>query len=217
VANTTTPQTDPAYDRLIVQMEQIAEAVNRFQSAELQRAAFDAIVGTIGIKTAQVPTAPPSLTVVSDTDENSAPERGTRSTESADPRPPAAAKPARSRKTSGKRSFTIDKEINFRPAGKKSLRDFAGEKNPSTIEQKNVVIVYYIQEVLGLSSANIGQVLAGYQACQWKPAGSPDVSLRKTASRHGWLDTGNSNAITLTHNGRTFVEFDMPPQKAAPA
>jgi hypothetical protein len=52
-----------------------------------------------------------------------------------------------------------------RPAGtgadKQSLRDFAEEKKPTNNDHRNALIVYYMAEILGMSTANIGQVLVG--------------------------------------------------------
>ena len=50
-----------AYNRLRADMPEIAEAVNKFKSPEVQRAAFDAFMSALGIGGHEaVPTAPQS-------------------------------------------------------------------------------------------------------------------------------------------------------------
>lgn len=208
------------FDRLLAAAPAIAEAVKQFDDPELRRAMFDALISARGLgRHEAAPTAPAELTVVP-----SGPDAGPDDGGSPSPAPEsegkagsAAPRQQRPRKAGSKKSWPIDKQINFRPADKQSLREFADEKQSSNNEQKNAVIVYYMTEVLGMSTANIGQVLAGYSACQWKPPGSPDIALRRTASKYGWIDTSDTKAMTITHAGRAFVEFDLPAQKATSA
>lgn len=214
------PPAGATFDRLRSEMPAIAEAVNKFESPEIQRAAFDAFMRSLGLGTREaVPTAPAELTVV-----RTVPDAGAEDSDGAGPEPvsegkarPTAARQQRPRKPGGKKSWPLDKQINFRPAGKPSLRDFADEKQPNNNDQKSAVIVYYMTEVLGMSAVNIGQVLTGYNECQWKPSSSPDATLRTTASKYRWIDTSDAKAIKLTHAGRAFVEYDLPTKKATSA
>jgi hypothetical protein len=208
------------YDRLLSEMPAIAEAVNKFNSPEIQHAAFDALMRVRGCGTdSSAPTGAAALTMVPPVSD-AGPDEGDSSgyvPEGDGKSQSGAARQQRARKVGGKKSWPIDKQINFRPTDKVSLRDFAKEKQPSSIDQKNAVVMYYMTETLGMSDANVSQVLAGYAACQWKPSSRPDSSLRTTASRHGWINTADTKAITITHAGRSFVEFDLPAQKAASA
>ena len=115
------------------------------------------------------------------------------------------------------RSWQAAKDINFWPTDKQSLPDFAAEKQTTIIHEKNLVVVYYLEEVLGISPIDVSQVLAGYQACGWKAPADPDNSLSVTASKKGWLNTSDRKALSVTHKGRQAVLFDMPSKKATSA
>jgi hypothetical protein len=205
-------QVEP-YERLLGELPRMAEAANKFMSEENQRAALDALLRAYGMPVPPRASEEPNLFAVPPLPEEasaaSAPEGSGQES--------AAARQTRARKAGSKKSWSIDKEINFRPADKQSLREFADQKKPGSIEQKNVVIAYYMTEILGMNAVNVGQVLAGFAACQWKPSNAPDVSLRVTASKYAWLDTSDSKAIKLTHAGRSFVEFDLPKKTTKPA
>ncbi len=121
----------------------------------------------------------------------------------------------RSRKPSAKRSWTRVKDINFRPAGKMPLRDFAAEKDPRNNHERNVVAVYYLETVVEISGIEVGHVLAAYSECGWKAPAIPDNSLMVTASTKGWLDTANMKMIRTTLSGQNFIEYDMPARKAS--
>ena len=79
------------------------------------------------------------------------------------------------------------------------------------------MVVYYLEEILGIVPIDVSQVLAGYLFCGWKSPSDPANHLSVTAFRKGWLDTTDRKAVRLTHNRRQAVEFEMPVKKAAPA
>jgi hypothetical protein len=202
---------ESSLERKLRLMSKIAEAVKEFDDPEIKRAAFHLLASDLGVEAPPEPTAPADLRVVQPQIEEMANQDSASVVPDVEGKAQSgAARQPRARKAGSKKSWSIDKEVNFWPADKQSLREFADQKKPRSIEQKNVVIVYYLTEILGMSAVNVGQVLAGFVACQWKPSNAPDVSLRVTASKYAWLDTSDSKAIKLTHAGRRFVEFDLP-------
>lgn len=204
------------FDRLLGVMPKIADAVTQFDDAEIKRAAFEVLMTEYGVGRRPRPTAPADLRVVEPpADDGGQEANGSVGPESGDKTQATTARQQRPRKAGSKKSWPLDKQVNFRPTGKPSLREFADEKKPSTNDQKNAVVVYYMTEVLGMSGVSIGQVLTGYNECQWKPSSSPDATLRTTASKYRWIDTKDTKAITTTHAGRAFVEYDLPSKKAA--
>lgn len=120
----------------------------------------------------------------------------------------------RIRKSAAKKSWSRTKDINFRPEGRPSLRDFAAQKSPASNNERNVIAVYYLAEVLGIAAIEVGDVLAAYGERGWRPAKAPDNSLMVTACRTGWLETSDMKAIRITHQGRTAVQYDLPRSSA---
>jgi hypothetical protein len=123
------------------------------------------------------------------------------------------ARRTRVRNPAAKKSYARVKDINFRPDGKVSLRDFATEKVPTNNHEKNLVFVYYLEEHLAVSGIGVGHVLAAYDEMGWKSPAIPDNSLMVTASQKNWLDTSDMKSIRTTHGGRNAVQYDMPIKK----
>jgi hypothetical protein len=202
------------FDRLLEEMAKIAEAINAFKSEEVQRNAFDALIRALDVgdneddlaqstgaeKDGQAATSDPGLA----TDATEDRRNGGRPTAS------ARAQGARTRRAATKKSYTAVKDINFRPQGQVALRDFAEQKAPGSLREKNLLIVYYFEQILNLDGITVGHVLAGYRECGWRSAADPDNSLRVTSSRTGWIDTSDMKSIRTTHPGRNTVEHDMP-------
>ncbi len=217
------PDDQDTFDRLLDAMPRIAEAVNTFSSEKNQRAALDALMRAVGITDVAVPvpsTTPPSSISVPnaesvDLGENVA-EASYRGSDSA----PASPEPAKtvSNGTGEKRRLPTRKwepvrDINFRPADKLSFKDLVAEKNPTTMYQKNIVAVWWLEQVAEIEEIGVGHVVAAYKECDWREPSYPDNALQVTASRENWLDTKNMKAITTTPSGRNVVQFDMPLKK----
>ncbi|MER6813436.1 hypothetical protein ABT299_29555 [Spirillospora sp. NPDC000708] len=208
------------FQELLAVMPDIAEAVNAFNSEAAQVTALKALIQTARngsdrpSLTTTTPVAPPNLS----------PERPSaqREIEASSTVPvlppapsgdedsrvgPAARKP---RKSSAKKNITVVRGLNFAPDGKQSLTDIVAQKQPRTVFEKNLVACYYLQHIMDLEGITVGHVLAVYQACSWVSPSSPDVSLRKTASTCGWIDTRNSKDIKVLWAGENHLESKMP-------
>jgi hypothetical protein len=188
------------FDELLAAMPTVAEAVNKFESAQVQELAFQALIRALEIgetaansTSARVQHVPGSQAKELDNAGNGA--------------PPAN---RRKRRRGSVAAVSADRSIDFRPSGKPSLREFVADKRPTSNPQRNVVAVYYLEQVLSLPSVSAGQVLAVYKECGWREPGSILNSLRVTASTKNWLDTSDSAAIRTTPSGRGVVEHDMP-------
>lgn len=197
------------FDRLLDALPKIAEAVNQFQSAQVQEQAFEALVLALGLAE---PSAPALLSPSPDDSMTGAVNGDTGEAETKNG---ITATPARRRRRRPPASVSATREIDFRPAGSQAFRDFAAEKDPQTQDEKNVVAVFYLEQILKLSSLSAGDVLAAYRDCKWKEPANMANSLAATASRKHWLDTSNSAAIRTTPHGRNQVEHDMPAKKPA--
>lgn len=195
-------------EKLLEAMPKIAEAVNSFSSEDVQKSAFSTLVatfsGTANGTREQGVNGSSQVTDVDDADEE---DNASGDGESANQR--EAQRVKKVRKAPQKRNYAIPKDINFRPDGKTSLRDFAAEKSPKTLAEKNLLLTFYFEEFLEVSDISTGHILAGYNECGWKPSNDPANSLATTASKNRWLDTSNMKAITTTHSGRNYINFDM--------
>lgn len=215
MSDRTTDQPD-TFDRLLDALPRIGEA---FSSPKTQRAALDALVRSLGLpepvahvapvppaasEEAELSVVPPLLDAAPGSDVPDAEPTG------ASVQDVPSGRKARSRKPAAKKSFSRVKDINFRPEGKVSLRDFSAEKSPSNFHEKNLVVVSYLEEFLEIEAIEVGHILAAYDECGWKSASDPENSIAVTASRKNWLDTSDRKAVKTTHSGRNAVQYDMP-------
>lgn len=202
-----------AFEQLLSVMPRIAEVVNQFTSEENQRVALGVLLRARGLSDeppAREAAAEPGLSVVPPLADGDTTEHDKGETV-----PDASVKASatgrrRPRKAAAKKSWSRAKDINFRPEGKQSWRDFVAEKVPVTNFERNLAAVYYLQEILGLDAIDVSHVLAAFAECEWRSPTDPENSLTVTASRKGWLDTSDLKAITVTYRGRNTVQFDLP-------
>lgn len=226
MADATNPDDRDTFDRLLEEMPRIAEAVNTFSSEKNQRAALDALVRAIGITDAGAaePPARPPISIHMPADETSDNDVAEVSADVVTETSPAAGETpkfngasASKRRRSPARKWEPVRDINFRPADKQSFKDLVAEKQPATIDQKNIVAVWWLEQIAEIKEIGVGHVLAAYKDCDWREPSYPDNALQVTASREHWLDTKNMKAITTTPSGRNVVQFDMPLKKGKKA
>ncbi|MEV7501312.1 hypothetical protein [Streptomyces sp. NPDC093018] len=207
------------FDKLLDSMPRIAESINAFASEEVQRQAFEALVGALNISPTGIggvnhesPAGNGNGSIVGNIPgevlaENIQGDEGGESV----PEPTATEK--RRRKAKPKRDWTAVKDIGFHPEGKVSFKEFIEEKQPASIDQKGLLAVYYFEQVLELDEIGVGHVMAAYKEAVWRNPSNPENALQVTSSKNRWLDTSNMRIIKTTQRGRDFVEHDMPVKK----
>lgn len=110
-----------------------------------------------------------------------------------------------------KPKLSIVKDLNLSPKGKKSFKQFAQEKQPTTNQEKCTLAIYYLGHELGLSDISINHIYTCYKNINWRVADLYNV-LTLTAHRKGWVDTSNMDAIAITTHGENLVDHDLPRQ-----
>jgi hypothetical protein len=191
-------------DTLLSRMPEIAKAVSAFPEA-VQQSAFDALIASA--------TGTPSAAAGAVAD-------------------PAARRPRKASATSAKRKRTtgaegepktrravssqpkVVKELDLRPKGKKSLSDFAAEKNPTSNHDRTIVALYYLANVAEISPVNRDQVFTCYREMGWKIPPDFANSLQQTATKKRYLDTSDAEDLRVLNPGLNRVEHDLPLKKA---
>ena len=198
------------FDRLLAAMPSIAKAVNEFQSEDVQRNAFAALVQAMGVTSLDVKHHRDQR--VRDNGHDGHPESPAPDTN----RSEAASETKngkRPRKPAVKRGLSVAKDVDLRPSGKQAFRDFAAEKDPTGLYERNTAAVFYLEQTLGLSNIGAPHVLAAYRECSWKEPGSLAQSIRDTAAKKGWLDSSDGNNLSTTPRGRNLIIHDLPKPK----
>ena len=190
---------------LLEAMPRIAEAVNRFDSPEVQSAAFDALMrATLGDEPRQARV--PKGTHQTESGARPAPSESPQASPSASKRA-STKKPGRKGRVA---SIPLDKSLNFKPSGKISLYDFIEKKNPKTLQEKTVVFVYWLKEVAECDKVGVGQIYTCYREMGWEAPSNPANQLSKIAKERKWLDSSDTSNVELNHAGTQFVEHQLP-------
>jgi hypothetical protein len=115
-------------------------------------------------------------------------------------------------KRRSRQSPGVVKTLSMRPQGKKSFKDFVGEKSPKTHSEKQIVIVDWLREEAGLTTGiGVDHVNTCYREARWSRPADLENNLQSTAAQKGWLDTSNMEDIKLTPRGEDQVEHELPP------
>ncbi|WP_078354252.1 hypothetical protein [Mycobacteroides chelonae] len=203
--------TDAAdFDAAIEKMAKIAKAVKEFESPEIQARVYATLSAnafgtppqkqepeTVPINPAHFGPAPVDL---------DDPEPGSP--------PPAARQPARKTvaRKGKKATYDVPKGVNYAPAGKEPLKTFAAAKQPTSNQEKHLVVVHWLQTIAE-RPVTTGEVIAAFNFLGWRNPADPVNSLQVTATKKQWLDTKDMNNIQVVWSGENYLQHDLPKPK----
>lgn len=190
-------------DELLGKMPAIAKAVADFPEA-VQQSAFDALMAAATGRTSPsaAPTPAQSRSKTRSRRANTAGKKKASTTEKVG---------AKSRRVAASQPKVV-KELDLRPKGKTSFRDFVAAKNPMNNHDKHAVVIYYLSNEAGLPNVTSDHVFTAWREMNWRLPPDFNQSLRLTASKKRYLDTSNSEDLRLLSTGVNRVEHDLPIQ-----
>ncbi|MBS0535429.1 MAG: hypothetical protein JSR72_15330 [Proteobacteria bacterium] len=195
-----------SFDLLLKRMSEIAGAVNAFSSEAVQEQAFAALVQAFNSELGSVDA---SLTRKRESQTPPTVQHG--GSAGQEDTPEARTKRGKRREGNPAAKIEIIKDLDLRPKGKISFVEFIGQKRPKTNEDKYVVAVYYLEQILGVTAVTESHVATVFRLTQdWREPENLPAGLRMAASRKATIDTSDRNAIKTTPHGRNFVEHDLP-------
>jgi hypothetical protein len=197
-------------DALLERMPSIAEAINAFTSEAVQAEAFAALIAAFEgrrhgapKKPAQEPAEEPGGGSA-DLDEAGA-GNGENTSKG------ASAQRRRKAGGNGRVDWAMVHTLNLMPDGKQSFDEFIEEKQPKSNEDKYAVAVYYLQEIMGLSPVTKNEIGTLFRLTKsWKEPAKVLTGLRTTSSRKSTVLATNPEDISITPQGRNFVEHELP-------
>jgi len=100
-------------------------------------------------------------------------------------------------------------DMNFRPSGEASLREFINDKAPKTDMEAIVAFVYFMQYKMKLERVGSKEIYTAF-----KDVGRPfpvDLrqAIRQTKSSKAWIKFTDPNDIKTTSQGDNYVDHDM--------
>lgn len=207
------PDGEDPFDSLLARMPAMAKAVAAFPEAA-QPAAFDALMAAA----TGTPVAARADAGDQDSGQNTGQDTGQSPRQGAPSKKRRARAPQGSESNNGKarRSTAAplreDRDLDLKPEGEVAWEDFAAAKNPTNNHDKHAVAVYYLEHVASLSPVTVRHAYTAWRRVGWKlPANFPN-SLRLTAAKKNYIDTGDSNDLRLRSVGMNRVEHELPGQ-----
>jgi hypothetical protein len=190
------------FDELIKRISDIAKAVNAFSSESVQQQAFAALLNALDGGNSPHPTEQASRS-----SKESAKQKAAKVDATPNTAPKNGTVKKNSKKTGGPRIVT---DLNLRPNGKSSLRDFVTEKGPNDNQKRFAVIIYYLQKKISTKNIDENHIYTAFKDIGVKVPLNIEGALSVAAKRKGWIDTSNLNDVKMTVGGENFVEHDLP-------
>jgi hypothetical protein len=116
-------------------------------------------------------------------------------------------KPGRTRKAP---TYSFVKDLNLRPDGQASLRQFYADKKPTDQQEKMTVILYYLYRTLEMQNVTTNHIYTGLKEVEERVPKDIAQALRNISNREGWVDSSDSDSLKTTVSGDNFVEHDLP-------
>lgn len=125
--------------------------------------------------------------------------------------PPNVATNSKSKKSSYKPPImSIVKDLNLRPEGELSFRDFYDQKKPTTQAQAVTVAVYYLKRILEMDKVTPEHVFTCFKDVGQRIPKDLPQTIRDAAKRKGWVDTSERGNVKITTHGENMIDHDLP-------
>lgn len=96
--------------------------------------------------------------------------------------------------------------INFNPEGLESLESFYKNHVNSNDHERNLLFVYYLQEILKIEKISLSHIYTCYDVLELRISESFPQAVRNTKSKKGWIETEDTSNITLTVKGKNKIK-----------
>lgn len=126
--------------------------------------------------------------------------------------------PVRKRGSGPKRDYNagieLISDLNFRPDGKSTLREFFAEKSPKGDMEQVLVVIYYMQNMMSQTAIGPGHVRTALKDVNQPLPADLRSTLRNMKKGKAWLSWSKVDAMQVTTIGENHVEHDMPARKS---
>ena len=185
-------------DSLLERMPEIAEAVERFTSENVQLRALDALIGAFGNVT---------------DDPGQSPETGKDGTTK---RPAKKPRRATNKTSNGKKApsktkiaFSVVKDLDLVNGGKPPFKEFLeGLKIKSAFEKCLVAAYWLSKNTKNPQPVTVDQIYTIFKHAGWPVPSNLANTIQKAGSM-GWLDSHSSVDIRVVVAGENHVEHEM--------
>lgn len=108
-------------------------------------------------------------------------------------------------------TYTFMQDLKLGHAGDRpSLVEFMDAKLPITNEERNLVFLYYLQHILKIKPITLDHIYTCYREAKIRAPLNIENSLRMTAEHRGWIKANQNGSMTVTPDGKLYVEKHLP-------
>ena len=94
--------------------------------------------------------------------------------------------------------------------GQPSLVEFMDAKFPITNEERNLVFLHYLQNMLNVKSITVDHVYTCYRAAKIRAPLDIEGSLQSAINRRRWIKITKTGKLSVTSAGKRYVEKNLP-------
>jgi hypothetical protein len=109
----------------------------------------------------------------------------------------------------------IVKELNLRPEGKPSLKDFFASKKPKTQMEQMAVFAFYLKKIAEEAEVGYNHLFTCFDETSTRKPEDLAQTARNTASKKGWIDTSKPDDVKITTRGENLVDHELPRDQSA--
>lgn len=107
-------------------------------------------------------------------------------------------------------SYSFVKELNLRPEGKPSIREFYSQKGPKSQQERITVVLFYLHRILETPKITCNHLFTALKEVEMRVPQFLQQTLHNISNRKGWVDSSNTDDLKTTVSGDNFVEHDLP-------
>lgn len=116
-------------------------------------------------------------------------------------------------KTDRNAGIELVPDLNFKPGGKTSLREFVAEKAPKNDMEHVVVLVYYMQHTIKLPTIGPGHIRTAFKDINVPLPVDLRATIRNLRRSKAWLKFTDIDAIRVATAGENFVVHELGAEK----
>ena len=106
-------------------------------------------------------------------------------------------------------NISLVPDLNFRPAGHPTLRDFFAEKAPSTDMEHILVVVYYMQHSMGVPKIGLRHIRTALREVSKSLPADLRQTIRNMRVNKAWVNYADLDDIKTATGGENHVLHDM--------
>ncbi|MBS0538563.1 MAG: hypothetical protein JSR47_07400 [Proteobacteria bacterium] len=113
------------------------------------------------------------------------------------------------KKTDRNAGIVLVPDLNFRPAGQQSLKEFVEAKSPKSDVETVLVAFYYMQQIMRLANLGPNHVMTAFKEVGKAIPVDLKQTIRNIRKSKMWLNFTDIEDVRTTTQGSNYVEHEM--------